>query len=322
MIAFWELIPTAQLSGQYNTDEKRADYYLKISQLYSPTAYQILKSDAVKAFVTYANNAETAIGLLDNYNTVIHETCHGYNFNIGIESGWKYEGYFITENIRIATKQGSYFPSRLLNTLVPREQQEKIFRYDTYVGGEPGNSSTLEGIYGFLNEFSAYYHGNKADMDLLAYYETLCPYSDARCWTEKYLSHFQSTLYAYYEFRLFIAWYLIYAEQHNQKVFTDFIKNQSLRVVYTLLDDLFEKQVREYFYQRDGIVKKLNAAGHHIELSEEFIYIVEGNSKSGSGLPDDDIKYLKSLYGTKENLMLERLRVKGVNLSNYKKFLE
>jgi hypothetical protein len=322
MIAFWEVTATVQLSAQYNTDEKRADYYLKISQSYSPTAYQILKSDAAKEFVTYANNAETAIGLLENYNTVIHETCHGYNFNIGIQSGWKYEGYFITENIRIATKQGSYFPSRLLNEMVPREQQEKIFRYDTYVGGEPGNSSTLEGIYGFLDEFSAYYHGNKADMDLLAYYETLCPYSDARCWTEKYLSHFQSTLYAYYEFRLFIAWYLIYAEQHNQKVFTDFIKNQNLRVVYTLLDDLFEKQVREYFHQRDGIVKKLNAAGNHIELSEEFIYIVEGNSKSGSGLPDDDIKYLKSLYGAKENLMLERFRVKEVNLSNYKKFLE
>jgi hypothetical protein len=311
-----------QLSAQYNTNEKRAEFYLTISQKYSPAAYEILKSDADQGFAIYANNAETSEELMDHYNTVVHETCHGYNFSIGVKPGWGNEGYFITENIRIAAKQGSYFPSRLLNKMVPKDQQERIFRYDTYVGGEPGNSSTLEGIYGFLNEFSAYYHGTKADMDMRAFYESRCTYADAPCWTEKYLTHVQSTLYAYYEFRLFIAWYLIYAEQNESKVFFDFIHNQNLRVAYTLLDDLYAKLVEDYFLIRNDVVNKLNAAENKIELSEEYIYIVKGNSKSGNGLPDDDIKYLKSLYTSRENTMLEKFRVKGVNLSNYQKFLE
>src|SRR6185503_6637911 len=127
----------------------------------------------------------------------------------------------------------------------------------------------------------------------------------------------QSTLYAYYEFRLFIAWYLIYAEQHEKKTFSDFIGNQNIRVAYTLLDDLYKKMVDDYFRIREDVVKKLNAAGNKIELTEEYIYIVTGNSKSGNGLPDDEIKYLKSLYTAKENAMLEKFRVKGVNLSNY-----
>ena len=321
LIALLFIINHLNVCAQYTTDSQRADFYLSISKKYSPAAYEILKSDKEKKFVTYANNAETAQDLLSNFNTVVHETCHGYNFEIGLTSAWENEGYFITEKISIAAQQGSYFPSRLLNKMVPKDQQEKIFRYDTYVGGEPGNSSTLEGIYGFLNEFSAYYHGTKADLDMRSYYETFRPYTDARCWTEEYLSHMQSTLYAYYEFRLFIAWYLIYAEKYEQKVFTDFIKNQNLRVAYTLLDNLYIKLIDDYFRVRNEVVKKLNATGNQIELTEEYIYIVTGNSKSGSGLPDDDITYLKSLYTDKENSMLEKFTVKGVSLSNYKTFL-
>jgi hypothetical protein len=73
---------------------------------------------------------------------------------------------------------------------------------------------------------------------------------------------------------------------------------------------------------RDDVVKKLNGAGNTIELTDEYIYIVTGNSKSGNGLPDDDINYLKSLYTVKENAMLEKFKVKGASLSNYKTLLQ
>src|SRR6185295_429293 len=92
-LACWVGCTATQLSAQYNTDEKRANFYIEISQKYSPTACAILKSDEKKQFVTYANNAETAEDLLNNYNTVVHETCHGYNFKLGIQSGWGNEGY-------------------------------------------------------------------------------------------------------------------------------------------------------------------------------------------------------------------------------------
>src|SRR5689334_7048307 len=152
--------------GQYSTDEKRADFYLDISKKYSPDSYVILKSDPDKRFVKYADNGETREALLDSYGTVVHETCHGYNFKIGFSTGWKNDGFYITDDIVIATMKGSYFPSSLLNQVVPREHQEKIFRYKTYVEGSSENSSTLEGIYGFLDEFSAYYHDTQANLQM------------------------------------------------------------------------------------------------------------------------------------------------------------
>lgn len=318
-------MPTV-LYAQYNTDEKRANFYLEISRQYAPAAFEILSSDDKKQFTVYAHGAQTAKELMTHYGTAVHEACHGYNFYTGVKSGWGREGYFITTGIKIDAPKGNFFPSTKLNNVVPQDVQKKIFRYSTYVSGESNNQSTTEGVYGFLNEFSAYYHGVRADYEMMPYYETVCSYSDAKCWIESYLSQLQSDVYAYYEFRLFIAWYLLYAEQREQKVYADLMANQNVRVAYTLLDDLFKKQVDDYFSMRKKLVDKLTTAGNTIELSNEFIYIVtksgSSSSKTGTGLPDDDIAYLKALYTNKENSMLEKFRIRGVTLENYKEFLE
>jgi hypothetical protein len=313
------------LYAQYDTDDKRAEFYLNISKQYSPTAYEILKSDEKRDFLTYADSEETARGLLTKFNTVVHETCHGYNFKIGLKADWGSDGYFIAPGITIAAHRGKYFSSTVLNRVVPKEQQEKIFRYETYVSGASNNSATTQGVYGFLDEFASYYHGTRIDFEMFPFFETLCPFSDTKCWVQEYLSSMQSTLYAYYEFRLFIAWYLIYAEKNEKAVFNELISNQNLRVAYTLLDDLYKKLIDDYFSVRSKLIAKLMAAGTEIEVTDEYIYLVtrsgNGSSKSGTGIPDDDIAYLKSLYSFKENAMLDQFRLKGVSLTNYQQFL-
>jgi hypothetical protein len=325
-LIFSGLLIALPVWAQYSTDEKRVNFYLDICRKYAPDAYEILMSDEQSSFLEYANNEETAKGLLDNLNTVIHETCHGYNSKIGFKSGWKNDGYFIAQGITIAAKQGSYFPSTVLNKIVPKEQQEKIFRYETYVSGASNNTATLQGVYGFVDEFGSYYHGSKVDLAMMPFYETICPYTDVKCWVSDYLSSIQSTLYAYYEFRLFIAWYLQYAEKHEGKVFQELMTNQNLRVAFTLLDDQYKQLVDDYFNVRNKLVAKLTTAGTEIELTDEYIYIVtksgSGYSKSGSGIPDDDIAYLKSVFTEKEYTMLDRFRVKGATLSNYQSFLQ
>jgi hypothetical protein len=325
MLAILAAGPTKTLYAQYNTEDKRAQFYLDVSKKYAPAAYEILQSDEKRNFLTYADREETARGLLTKFNTVVHETCHGYNFNIGLKAAWGSDGYFIAPGITIAAHRGKYFPSTVLNRVVPKEQQEKIFRYDTYVSGASYNSATTQGVYGFLDEFASYYHGTRIDYEMFAFFETFCPYTDATCWTQEYLSSMQSTLNAYYEFRLFIAWYLLYAEKNEQKIFNELMTNQNLRVAYSLLDDLYAKLIDDYFSVRSKLIAKLIAAGTEIELTDEYIYLVKrsgnGSSKSGTGIPDDDIAYLKSLYTPKETGMLDRFRIRGVSLSNYQQFL-
>ena len=99
------------VQAQHNTAEKRAKFYLEISQKYAPAAYEILRSDEKKEFVQYAHEAQTAKELMKNYGTVVHEACHGYNFFSGIKSGWGREGYFITTGLKIDAPKGSFFPS-------------------------------------------------------------------------------------------------------------------------------------------------------------------------------------------------------------------
>jgi hypothetical protein len=119
---------------------------------------------------------------------------------------------------------------------------------------------------------------------------------------------------------------LQYAEKYEGKVFQELMANQNLRVAFTLMDDQYKQLVDDYFNVRKKLVAKLTIVGAEIELTDEYIYIVtksgSGYSKSGSGIPDDDIVYLKSVFTEKEYVMLDRFRVKGVNLSNYQNFLQ
>jgi len=308
---------TRPLLGQYNTDEKKATFYLDLCKKYSPDAFEILNSDTTHSFVEYATDGTTIFSLLNDIGTVVHETCHGYNFKLGFADGWGHNGYFISTTCKIACPKEHFFNSSALNTVVPSEVQKKIFRYDLYVSGESKNSSTLEGVYGFTDEFTAYYHGSKIYIELLPFYETLCPYTDATCWADNYLSKFQSTLYAYYEFRLFIAWYLEYAEVHEKKIFDELIGNQNLRIAFTLVESQYKKLIDDYFFKRQQIVEKLTAAGNKIVIKKEYISIVKENGSNGYGIPDETIAYLKSLYTPEEETMLGRFRVKGVTLSNF-----
>ncbi|MBS1489250.1 MAG: hypothetical protein JSS93_01875 [Bacteroidetes bacterium] len=316
------ILRTQPVSGQYDTDDKKAKFFLDLCKKYSPDAFEILNSDTTHSFTQYATDGSTTFSLLNDIGTVVHETCHGYNFKLGFADGWGHNGYFISTTCKIACPKGHFFNSSVLNTIVPGEAQKKIFRYKLYVSGESKNSSTVEGVYGFTNEFTAYYHDVKIYMELLPFYETRCSYQDATCWADKYISAFQSSLYAFYEFRLFIAWYLEYAEVHEKKIFDELINNQNLRVAFTLVEGQYKKLIDGYFLKRQQITEKLIAAGNKIIIKKEFYSVAKENGSTGYGIPDETIVYLKSLYTPKEETMLGRFRVNEVTLSNFKTFVK
>ena len=58
------------------------------------------------------------------------------------------------------------YNSHELIKVIPKDKYQSFFR-NTYVFQESGLTSQVSGIYGLLNEFSAYYNGTKADWDIL-----------------------------------------------------------------------------------------------------------------------------------------------------------
>jgi hypothetical protein len=309
--------------AQYDTDQKRNEYVLHLTKTYCSDASEILQSQKeMQSYLQYLHKMTKREEILDRFATMVHEACHGYNSDIQFIGG-----YFITKGIQIKANWGfdtQIFNSNELNNFVAKDVRDKIFRYDTYVGDKSNTSSQVNGIYGMIDEFSAYYHGTKAFFELRKYFETFAPYkTQPKTWLNAYLGSPYSYIYAYEEFRLFISWYLRYAQKKHPTDYQRVMADQNLRVAFTLLDDLYKQLVSEYFETRKDIISKLTTAGYELKLDSDYLYIYDSNgSGSGTGVPDSKIAYLKSLFTDDDYKMLADFSIKGVNLTNYSQFLK
>ncbi len=256
IFSFFSFLTFSQVEKSYNSKESRKQFYTQLATKYnSKTTQEIWKSDTKFVFNEYVDG-KTEKDLIKSYSTVIHELLHGYNQT---EKGG--HTYFIENGIRIHVPFTEVYNSKELNKFVRKGLQDSIFRYGLYVGGKsdlPGlghikglNDSKQNevmsvqlGIYGLLEEFSAYYFGDLAVFELYDYYANKYQKDDKDAWSD-YFSESKSDLVAYYEFQLFIAWYLDYAKEKHPKIYSEIMNNKALKVVYTLIQNKFEALASE-----------------------------------------------------------------------------
>jgi len=310
------------VNKNFKDDKTKSQFFLHLATKYNSNALSILKSTKKYQEYTRWADGKKHEDMLRSYGTAIHETCHGYNFDIG---GFEGAGYFISSEIKIVVSKTKVFKSSELDKIIPKEWKKNIFRYKTYIKGEPGMiaiSSITDGIYGMMDEFDAYYQDTRALIELFDYYNTFASFSQPDDWTN-YLSNCYSNIYAYHEFRLFMAWYLKHAKNKYPDIYKKIVKNKKLKVVYSLINNEYKKTIDQYFKNRDAIINNINKSGNKTaSISEEYLNIKTkdkyGHSSYGIGVPDKKIAYLKSLYTNEDKQMLKVLFIEGLNESNYK----
>lgn len=233
--------------GRFLTDRAKADFFLAVSKVVSPSSHAILsKQSNISAFIRYARDTSLT-SLFDDFNTVVHEACHSVNFDVG---------YFISESISIPVVTGEVYNSHELIKVMPKEKYQSFFR-NTYIFESSNLSSQVSGIYGLLDEFSAYYHGAKADWDI---------FTDKEKIIQKFPSYkggmnqlAVTTWEAYYEFSVMMAWYLDFSKQKYTEQFKKIMTNKPLRVAYTLLNNRFSELVANIEKQNGNADAKLKA---------------------------------------------------------------
>lgn len=259
--------------GRFTSDRSKADFFLTVSQIASPSAYAILSNEPnISAYTKYAPDTSLVL-LFKDFNTVVHETCHTANFNTH---------YFISESITIPVISTDIYNSHELIKVIPKEKYQSFFR-NTYIFEESETSSQVNGIFGLLNEFSAYYNGSKADWDILTNKEKII--QKFRSYKEGIQELTVTTWDAYYEFSVMMAWYLDYSRLQYPDQYKLLMSNKALRVAYTLLDNRFGELVNK-------IEVKLGSAD----------------------------KNLKALFD-ESTKTLNRFKIENCNEANYKKFL-
>lgn len=325
------LITDHSLLAQQKKSRKQL---LELTAHYSPDAYFILTHVGDFAFEKYLDH-HTPLGIAQELNTVVHESVHRLNFLSDFDAQVKYNhpvtSYYLKADQMIVVPVGNVFNSVELNQFVPRSLQQEVNRYTTYIGNTEGEmvSSQVNGIYGIIDELCAYYHGTKVSYDLYEYYlRELCPgFKDAHCW-RNYFTEITGTLSACYEFKLFLSWYLQYARKHHPQIYDSCMSNLPLRVVFTLLDDLFGELEKQYQARLQEVLQKVkDRKGYTLMLRETngeiFLSVHEGNgSYSGSSLFENYRARLRKMLEKEEHRVLQTFRVEGVTMENYRIFLE
>lgn len=238
----------AQTDKSYPTKDARYKFYEDFSKKYnSPAILEIWKADKTKTFDEYVDGKSQS-ELLESYATVIHELLHAYN-----ETENNGHTYFIDAGTRIHVPFTEVFNSKELNKYVRKGLQDSVFRYGLYIGGKselPGlgkvkgvNDSKQNeamsvqlGVYGILEEFSAYYFGAEAAFEHYDFYLTTYGKDKEDIW-ETYTQELEGELVAFYEFQLFMGWYLNFAKEKHPKMYTEIHNNKAFKVVYSLILD-------------------------------------------------------------------------------------
>jgi hypothetical protein len=270
-------------------------YFLELLRRFAPNYKQVVDTNYCGPGCYYSlvgnerkvpSKDTTNDRLLSSFNTMVHETTHHFNSGSYL---------LIDPEIVIQFPSIKTYHSQEFLPLVPEEAKTRIFRYTTYVSPGSGVSANLSGICGIMDEFSAYRNGTKASLD--AALSAKAQGNEKR--TLDFLNEALPTYFAYYEFRIFISWYLEYGAKHKPDLHKELMANTNFRIAFTLLEQGFQDDIK--------IMEKM------VKENPSVKWRYDSYEK-------EDAIYCKELLKKQEKI-LSSFRIPGVTKANYKSFL-
>lgn len=259
LLLFYILILTSNrllAQDKFIYSKERADsFYREILNKYGNADLLFVYNSSPKYTFEYYLDGHEKQDLLESLNTVLHEYLHTLNSSTQ-EGGYHY----IDSSRSLYFPFTEMFPSNELNSFVRKGIQDSVYRYGLYVGSQSkifGHKSKefkfntnknnqfgsiSLGIYGLFEEFGAYYIGVLSDYKIYDYYLDEYGIEDTDAMYDC-LSEISSNVLAYYEFSLFMSWYLQYAKLYHKDIYQKIMDNKEFRIAFTLKYNQFKSLI-------------------------------------------------------------------------------
>ncbi|MBX2958927.1 MAG: hypothetical protein KF732_03125 [Flavobacteriales bacterium] len=247
---YWNLETFGKENGGVGLYEFIENRYLELSNQYAPEYASLLSTSyapiqnynkEINNKVVQMKNDTSTLSLLAMFSTVIHESIHQKQYDLSTEN---YHGYYVPENEIKAKKCSTIFKSELL-IKVDTTSAAYIFdaiNFERILGYLYGHSlSNSYGIYGIMDEFSAYAHTANISLKL---HQKLSPDSLSGFFLENDIEEIPNNFYC---FNFMIAWYLEFAQKNYPDTYKELYSNKEFRKAYTLINAFFEQQLERYF---------------------------------------------------------------------------
>jgi hypothetical protein len=252
-------------------------------------------------YTHWIENTNDHNSIIISLRTVIHEMQHGmddFNENAGEKGAYQ---YYLNDSCVVEVPQTLFFTSDQLNNYIPASVSDSIFRYGIYVGKKDeiggykkkfninsGNSisySIHHGIFGLMEEFLAYYRGLQVLAQIYPYFLN---YLNTHNFSEEekksqlgdYKYYVYQEVNSFYEFQLFIAWYLQYAKKEKTEIYRQLYENKPLRYLFGYIHQSYLNLIEGFVIQLDTI------SMYHSDYN--FLYYIK--------LDDTEEDFCKFLY--------------------------
>lgn len=268
-----------------------------------PTQYTIggsqITTSKSTSFLTWIGD-RTEKGIIESLNTVVHESLHGFTSRYAYQLlqetqpedysfGDEYSAFYLSQQETFLVKHTEVFTSNLLKKHIPKDL--RTFRYNPYIAPKDNHlGSQIQGIYGLMDEWNAYYHGTKTAYDLFGYYRSKAKDKDQKVYLE-HVSNLAGTYFAYYEFKYYILKYLDVAKTNYPEVYRDIMANEPLRKAYTEIDTRFNGLLSLFETRLDTIENLVTSDDYTSVFRQDGYYFI---GSSGVGLFSEEASKLKA----------------------------
>ena len=283
----FQTAPRASAALANPSDAATAENVLEVLRQYDADAYHILKSEYDGGTDYLTEHAETFsnTSIICAINTAIHETYHGYTFHqANTFSGERiYLGGGKSYDVDYSVVYGGNFTkTEEMARSIPVELQTT--RYKSYIApGSPVTANT-QGVFGLLNEFTAYYWGLET-MNSLAQY-LLDTDANAEDW-QFHVRSVGNNLTAYAEFKYWTLHYMIYIKSANPALYQVILNNEAYCAAYAEADAKFVSEIDRSRKIVDNCGEYLRGKGYSVEWSDTSISLTRKDN-SGVGVPLND----------------------------------
>ncbi|MEL7146428.1 MAG: hypothetical protein AAFO69_08680 [Bacteroidota bacterium] len=268
--------------------------------------YRLGPQLGVGIYVTGTSNEK----IVESLSTAVHEMTHSYTHRLVYQTlqeqnrrparDAQYMVIHIKGTEKVLVKETETFISRALNNAIPKHL--RTMRFDTYINTRKEILGTQKsGIYGLLNEFSAYYHDSQTSYDLYEYYMQETDQRNADYLA--YMSGFYSGFYAYVEFKHYILSYLLFAQDNHPDIYEGIMSNQAFKRAFLETERLYAEVIQDYFNRNEQIEVDLRSRGETVRFEEETTWI--GNSGVGNFMKEYNL--LKTELEREEYVQMMKL---------------
>ncbi|SNU04808.1 hypothetical protein SAMN06297422_1024 [Lachnospiraceae bacterium] len=274
---------------------------MKLMKVYDKDAYYILKSqkakgDSFTSWMLHGNNITEVV------DTSVHEEfhCHVWSYAGGDGSGFN-RAFYIGDKKTIYVPETKVFKTYKATKHIPKKY--RTFRYDTYVDKTSDVSANTSGVYGLLNEFSAYYWGMHANNSLYPY---ISKYADSGMDWRYYINSNNTNKNAYAEFYYYTLVYLEYARKNEPEIYEGIINNKNYMKTLYKMESKYRKLIKSSDKNINKVVKKY---GGRVEKNGINVTYWFGNS--GFTVKDEYGLLMKQIKSKKYKAVRNEIKKRG-----------